>query len=259
LRGGSRTRSAPLAAAALLALLLLGACAHRAGPTIHVVKPGENLYRISAYYGVSVSKVLEANGIENAAALEPGDSLRIPGTKRPPAREPLLPPAGSVEGESPLVRPHSQFKGLGELRPNVLSRYQATREARRAGLRFAWPLMPPVSVSSGFGKRDGRPHQGVDLRGAPGAPVVAAEAGRVLHSGWLGDYGNAVVIAHAGGFATIYAHAVVLGVKRDDAVVKGQVIALVGSTGNATGPHLHFEIRRRDKPRNPLLYLPAEP
>ena len=81
----------------------------------------------------------------------------------------------------------------------------------------------------------------------------------MLHSGWLGDYGNAVVIAHAGGFATVYAHAVELGVKRDDAVVKGQVIALVGSTGNATGPHLHFEIRRRDQARNPLLYLPAEP
>lgn len=226
---------------------------------MHVVKPGENLYRISVWYRVPVSQILEANGIEDATTLEPGDSLRIPGAERAAATEPLLPPPGGAHEDSPLVRPKSQFKGLGDLRPNALSRYSAVREARRAGLRFAWPLPGLVSVSSGFGRRDGRRHQGVDLRGAPGSPVVAAESGKVLHSGWLGDYGNAVVIAHAGGFATVYAHAVELGVKRDDRVVKGQVIALVGSTGNATGPHLHFEIRRRDEARNPLLYLPAEP
>jgi murein DD-endopeptidase MepM/ murein hydrolase activator NlpD len=225
----------------------------------HVVKPGENLYRISAYYRVPVSTILAANGVEDATLLEPGDRLEIPGAKRPAASEPLLPPPGGVFEDSPLVRPQSQFKGLDALRPNAISRYAAVREARRAGLRFGWPLTGFVSVSSGFGRRWGRRHQGVDLRGAPGSPVVAAEGGKVLHSGWLGDYGNAVVIAHAGGFATVYAHAVELGVNRDDRVVKGQVIALVGSTGNATGPHLHFEIRRRDEARNPLLYLPAEP
>jgi murein DD-endopeptidase MepM/ murein hydrolase activator NlpD len=244
------------AAAPILALVLAGACAHRA-VVAHVVKPGENLYRISSYYGVSVSSILDANGLDDPAALQPGEEIFIPGARKPASSDALLPPSGVPTENSPLARPHSTFTGLGDLRPNALSRFEAVREARKAGLRFAWPL--GGSITSGFGRRDGRPHQGIDVRGSPGLPILAAEAGRVLHSGWLGDYGNAVVIAHAGGFATVYAHAVVIGVKRDETVVKGQVIALVGSTGNATGPHLHFEIRRRDKPRNPLLYLPAGP
>jgi murein DD-endopeptidase MepM/ murein hydrolase activator NlpD len=245
------------AAAALALLLFAGACASRAPVVAHVVKPGENLYRISAYYRVSVSRIMDANGLTDPTALEPGDELVIPGARRPAASETLLPPPGGSSEGSPLVRPSSKFTGLGDLQPNALSRYAAVREARKAGLRFAWPL--DGAITSGFGRRGLRRHQGIDVRGAPGLPIVAAEAGRVLHAGWLGDYGNAVVIAHAGGFATIYAHAVVLGVAKNEAVAKGQVIALVGSTGNATGPHLHFEIRRRDKARNPLLYLPAEP
>ena len=68
-----------------------------------------------------------------------------------------------------------------------------------------------------------------------------------------------VLLIHGGGFATVYAHAARLGVSRGERVRKGQVVGEVGATGNASGPHLHFEIRRRDRPRNPLLYLPAEP
>jgi murein DD-endopeptidase MepM/ murein hydrolase activator NlpD len=225
---------------------------------VHTVKPGENLYRISAYYGVPISEILEANGIPDPRALEPGARLRIPSARRPVAEQPLLPPPGIRPSEdSPLERPTSKFEGLGELRPNALARLRARLEARAAGNDFAWPLAG--EVSSGFGRRDGRPHQGIDVRGAPGEPIRAAEAGRVTFAGVLGDYGNTVVLSHGGGFATVYAHALRLGVARGDRVAKGQVVAEVGATGNASGPHLHFEIRRRDRPRNPLLYLPAEP
>jgi len=225
---------------------------------VHTVKPGENLYRISSYYGVPLSDILDANGIADPRALEPGARLRIPNARRAAADEPLLPPPGLRPTEdSPLERPRSQFGGLGEMRPNAAVRLRARLEARVAGNVFVWPLSG--AVSSGFGRRNGRPHEGIDVRGAEGAPFRAAEGGRVAHSGPLGDYGNTVVLIHGGGFATVYAHALRLGVARGERVRKGQVMGEVGATGNASGPHLHFEIRRRDRPRNPLLYLPAEP
>jgi murein DD-endopeptidase MepM/ murein hydrolase activator NlpD len=143
------------------------------------------------------------------------------------------------------------------MRPNAALRLRARLEARVAGNVFAWPLAG--EVSSGFGRRDGRPHEGIDVRAEPGAPIRAAEAGRVAHAGPLGDYGHTVVLVHAGGFATVYAHALRVGVARGERVRRGQLVAEVGASGNATGPHLHFEIRRRDRPRDPLLYLPAEP
>jgi murein DD-endopeptidase MepM/ murein hydrolase activator NlpD len=134
---------------------------------------------------------------------------------------------------------------------------RARLEARNAGIEFAWPLDGPVS--SGFGGRNGRAHEGIDVLAPPGAPIRAAEAGSVSHSGALGAYGETVVIRHRGGFATVYAHASRVLAARGDRVRKGQVVAEVGASGNATGPHLHFEIRRRERARNPLLYLPAEP
>ena len=84
----------------------------------------------------------------------------------------------------------------------------------------------------------------------------ASESGRVIHSGRLGDYGNAVIVKHAGYYRTVYAHASRTLVRKGQFVEKGQRIALVGSTGRSTGPHLHFEIRRRETPRDPILYLP---
>lgn len=245
-------------ATALLAAALGLACASRGGPVVHEVKPGENLYRIASYYDSSISGILRENGLADPRELQPGQRLRIPDARRPPAREPLLPPPGVEDREgSPLERPRSQFQGLAELRPNAASRFQARLEARLAGNVFAWPL--DGTVSSGFGRREGRLHEGIDIRARSGTPIRAAESGRVRFSGWLGDYGNAVLVDHAGGFTTVYAHASRSAVARGARVRKGQIVAEVGATGNATGPHLHFEIRRRKSARNPLLYLPAEP
>jgi murein DD-endopeptidase MepM/ murein hydrolase activator NlpD len=187
-----------------------------------------------------------------------GQRLRIPDAHRALAREPLLPPAGvRAPEDSPLERPRSQFRGLGDLRPGALARWRARRAASAAGLRFTWPLVG--AVSSGFGRRSGRSHDGIDILGEPGDLIVAAEAGVVAHSGPLGSYGNLVVVRHTGRFATAYAHAQQILVERGARVARGQPLAEVGATGNATGPHLHFELRRGEDAVDPLPFLPEEP
>ncbi|MEP6653010.1 MAG: peptidoglycan DD-metalloendopeptidase family protein [Myxococcales bacterium] len=112
-------------------------------------------------------------------------------------------------------------------------------------------------VTSGFGPRvhpitgDRRFHTGVDLRAPQGAPIRAAAGGVVLEAGSRGGYGNTVEIDHGNGTTTLYAHASAVLVDKGQRVEPGQPVALVGQTGQATGPHLHFEIRRNDHPVNP--------
>ena len=89
-----------------------------------------------------------------------------------------------------------------------------------------------------------------------GAPILAAEAGRVIHSGRFGAYGKVVILKHAGAYRSVYAHARALFVEKGEFVERGQKIAEVGATGRATGPHLHFEIRRGEVAHDPLVYLP---
>ena len=111
---------------------------------------------------------------------------------------------------------------------------------------------------SRFGPRRRRRHEGIDLSAPRGTPVRSAEAGRVIYSGsGLSDYGNTVIVKHLGRYSTVYAHNRRNLVRRGDFVEKGQVIAEVGSTGNASGPHLHFEVRYDDRPRDPVRYLPS--
>jgi len=121
-----------------------------------------------------------------------------------------------------------------------------------------WPL--PGRISSGFGKRGRRFHWGIDIPAPGGTPIRAAADGLVLISndgmkGFSG-YGRIVVIEHGGGMSTLYAHNSKNDVKPGTCVRSGEIIAEVGETGNATGNHLHFEIRKDGKPVNPLEYLP---
>jgi hypothetical protein len=124
---------------------------------------------------------------------------------------------------------------------------------------FRWPVNGPVS--SWFGRRSpGGWHDGVDIQAPQGQPVRAAAAGTVLFSGWQSSYGWVVKIAHPDGFTTVYAHNLRNSVKPGDRVQPGTVIAAVGQTGHATASHLHFEVRRQDRPQNPLPLLePREP
>jgi murein DD-endopeptidase MepM/ murein hydrolase activator NlpD len=222
-----------------LGLAVLWGCASppepesEAGVAVHVVRPGENLYRISRHYGVDVASLARANGIRDVRSLQIGQRLLIPGASRGQPGRALAPSSG---GRPP---------------PGPGARELALREAN---LRFDWPLAG--RLSSGFGWRGGRRHEGLDLSARRGTAVRAAEAGRVIHSGRLGDYGNVVIVKHAGHFSTVYAHNDRNHVRKGQFVERGDVIASVGRTGNASGTHLHFELRRDRIAQDPLAYLP---
>lgn len=102
-----------------------------------------------------------------------------------------------------------------------------------------------------------RMHNGVDYGAPTGTPIWASKTGTVIFAGWKGGYGNTVVIHHAGGVSTLYAHMSKLMVEDGSYVTQGEVIGLVGSTGWSTGPHLHFEVRRNGDPADPELFLPV--
>ena len=134
---------------------------------------------------------------------------------------------------------------------------QAEAGSAGTGAPSAAGLVWPVDgvVVSGFGMRWGRMHEGIDIAASSGTPIRAAAAGTVIYAGWLGGYGNLVVVDHGNGLATAYAHAssILVGVGQE--VAQGETVALVGSTGHASGPHLHFEVRVNGVAVDPLPYL----
>ncbi len=123
---------------------------------------------------------------------------------------------------------------------------------------FIWPLVKFERISSKFGNRWGQLHTGIDLPAQKGVPVVAAMDGRVVQSTFAGGHGKSIYIEHRNNFYTRYSHNSVLLVKKGDFVKKGQIIGLVGTTGNSTGNHLHFEIRYKDIPLDPLDFMPTK-
>jgi murein DD-endopeptidase MepM/ murein hydrolase activator NlpD len=197
-------------------------------PVVHTVARGETLYRISKRYGTTVEAIMALNGIDDVRNVPTGARLVVPA--------PLSSVDASRRGEA---------------------RTYASRDprGRTSGTpEFAWPVRG--EIMSPFGSRHGERHEGIDIRAPRGTPVHAAEAGRVIHAdATLAGYGKMIVLKHAGRLYSVYAHNSRLLVEVGEFVEKGQVIAEVGATGNATTPHLHFEIRNNNTPRDPLEFL----
>jgi murein DD-endopeptidase MepM/ murein hydrolase activator NlpD len=129
-----------------------------------------------------------------------------------------------------------------------------------AGERFSWPADGRLGDRFGVNPTSGRRHEGLDILAPVGTPVRAAQDGRVVTAGHdatlNGGYGNLVIIEHAGGFTTRYAHLSAVGVAVGDVVSDGQVIGATGMTGNVASAQVHFEIRRGDVAEDPLAHLP---
>ena len=133
------------------------------------------------------------------------------------------------------------------------SSFSAPSDTTPSAAGFIWPVNGPVT--SGFGWRWGRLHEGIDIGVGYGTPIRAAAAGRVVYAGWMSGYGNLVAIDHGGGVSTAYGHQSSVAVGVGQVVSQGQTIGYVGCTGHCFGPHLHFEVRVNGTPVDPLGYL----
>ncbi len=140
----------------------------------------------------------------------------------------------------------------------IVDEGNARRELVCDNEEFIWPLNTVETISSHFGIRWGELHTGADMPAVKGTPIVAAMDGKIIYAGYSGGHGKTLLVEHRNNFLTRYSHNSVMLVKKGDYVKKGQVIALVGSTGNSTGNHLHFEIRYNDIPLNPMDFLPQK-
>ncbi|MBI2880882.1 MAG: M23 family metallopeptidase [Candidatus Tectomicrobia bacterium] len=233
-------------------LFLVGGCSagglFRRPGIYHTIRPGETLWRISQTYGVDLEEVVKANHIGDPRRIVAGTKIFIPGASRVLEVPPRL--HGAAVGKAPPWPGRETRVPTGPL-----PRGPSARVTLPAEVDFIWPIKG--RVTSFFGRRGRAMHQGVDIAAPTGTQIRAAEEGMAIFSDrGPGGYGLMVILRHPNGFHTIYAHNHRNLVRKGQRVRQGDVIALVGSTGRSTGPHLHFEIRNRAQAKDPLFYLP---
>ena len=204
----------------------------------YTVKEGDTVVSIADQYAVSVQSIMETNNLLEAASLEVGSTLFIPG----------------VAPQEP-VRTAKREK-VTKVRETVPVTTAPVIVVERDENRFIWPV--DGIVTSRYGVRRKRQHDGIDISAPRGTPVKAAAKGKVVYAKKMSGYGNLIVIKHSGNFFTAYAHLSEYKTKVGDRVAQGDLIGLVGSTGRSSGPHCHFEVRHNAESRNPLFFLPKK-
>jgi murein DD-endopeptidase MepM/ murein hydrolase activator NlpD len=262
---------ATIAAPALAAPASKPAVAVSAAPaSVHVVNHGDTLLSIARRNHVSVAELAKANRLDTRAKLKLGMKLTVPGTKTaaaapaptPAAIAAAQPAAASAAPATKLAAATAgpqQTARLAQATTKVEDTATETpvkaTEATGALPTFRWPVRGKVITSYGA-KTNGKANDGINLAVPEGTPVKAAEDGVVAYSGnELKGYGNLVLVRHANGYVTAYAHASELLVKRGDIIKRGQVIAKSGQSGEVGSPQLHFEIRKGSTPVDPLQFL----
>jgi len=247
------------------------------GDGCHVVKKGETVAAIARTYGLTEKQVLEANNIANARLIKVGQTLSIPGKE--PARQEIA-SADRVQPEQPLPQQAQPKASAPAERPDVAAQADAPNPLKAtpdlkmaanktepncdAALANPLPRMgktfrKPVEgmIIGQFGpQNDGSVNEGLTISVPKGTPIKAAENGIVAYVGdELPGFGNLILIRHADEYVTAYAHTDEIMVKKCDVVKRGQVVAKAGSTGDASQPQLHFEVRKNAKPVDPSPLL----
>jgi len=210
----------------------------------HTIQEGQTLYSVAQAYDINVDQLKRINGIYVPFKLQVGTRLWIPGARR------------VLEGNSKKNK-QAAGKKKGQVKKGSKTKSARGKTVKAVKGFFIWPVKG--QLTSKFGNRKGRHHDGIDVGARKGTPIVAAAAGKVMFSGWgPTGYGLMVIIKHKNNLTTIYAHSSHIHVQKNQTVKQGQRIASVGNTGRSTGPHLHFEVRNDTHPQNPLNYLPKQ-
>jgi len=238
--GGKPNEKVILAVFFISTVLFLNACARHRTPVeksspppktqgvYHVVERHQTLYRICKTYGVDLKWVASLNGISDPSKIETGQRILIPGAKTVLKVEIYIDDVAAEQGEQPKIA----YKKLD----------------------FIWPV--DGKITDVFTEAENKKHQGLDISSPLGTPIKASNAGKVIYSSnGIKGYGNLIILRHSEEYVTVYAHNQVNLVEEGTWAEKGQIIGKVGQTGRASGPHLHFEIRKNNKPVNPFLFL----
>ena len=257
---------------------LVGGPAAASGSHVHIIAPGETLMKLSRQYNKPLSEIARANHIPPSTLVKVGDRIVIPGVRgKEPAQQVAAKPPASATPAKPapqlaqpkLTAPATQKVATAPAAPaiapstaNVVTPVaqnpeppKIKQDAIAAVPSFRWPVNGRVIQAFGP-KPTGQQNDGINVSVPEGTAIKAAEDGVVAYAGnELKTYGNLVLIRHANGYVTAYAHASEILVKRDDTVKRGQIIAKAGQTGSVTAPQVHFEIRKGSTPVDPAPFL----
>ncbi|MHA1549163.1 MAG: peptidoglycan DD-metalloendopeptidase family protein, partial [Alphaproteobacteria bacterium] len=248
---------------------------------VHVVQPGDTLFSIARRYGARVDDLSTLNNLQSAAHIRIGQRLRIDGSARPSAANSAFAAAKPIPAtlqpaklsattttqhtaKKPVITaaapnlpavPAVPVVSAAETNSKIAAIDSAADPASVNGTSFRWPVRG--RIISGFGgKVGGTRNDGINLAVPEGTSVKATEAGKVIYAGnELEGYGELVLIRHADGWVSAYAHNKQIKVKKGDTVRRGQTVALAGRSGSVSSPQVHFELRRGAKPVNPLDHL----
>lgn len=254
---------------------------------VHVVSSGDTLYSIGRRYGVRPNDVAMANGLSSPENIRVGQRLNIPGAggssvAMAPPPEPRAPQvvASSAPSAGTLTAPPQDKPIAAATEPRVIPGVPSIPVETKSntppaipaststaavddivgapsadGTSFRWPVRGRI-ISSFGATPSGQRNDGINLAVPEGTSVKAAEAGTVIYAGnELEGYGNLVLIRHADDWVSAYAHNSEIKVKRGDKISRGQTIASAGMSGSVSSPQVHFELRKKAKPVNPLDYL----
>jgi murein DD-endopeptidase MepM/ murein hydrolase activator NlpD len=210
---------------------------------IATIKSGDTISKLAKRYGAEAQEIMAFNNLDEETKLTAGTDLVIPGG-RPPELE-------QTRTRIVINTKPTPSSGASAIR-NVNVPKPADLDTKALPTtRLLWPTSGRV-VTQYYGWK----HTGIDIDGDYSSPIYASADGIVEKAGWnSGGYGLMILINHPGGVVTRYAHASKMFVKAGDTVKKGQVIAMVGTTGRSTGTHLHYEVYVKDKRTNPLGYI----
>lgn len=257
----------------------------------HIVEVGENFWTIAQFYNTTMEEIEEANPDKDTLKLMPGDEIKLINPKSLITVETIeeVEYAETIDfevvveknssmytnqkkvkvegekGENKIVAKEKKHNGIvvekDIIKEETIKKpvdqivVQGTKEIPKTAATGSFLMPTRGRLSSSYGRRWGRMHNGIDIAAPTGTAIKAADGGTVIYSGARGNFGYMVEINHGNGYVTRYAHASKLHVRVGQKVYKGQHIANVGNTGRSTGPHLHFEVLKNGSNINPSNFV----